>query len=67
MKINKGQGKTMEQKRQKTEAAEFFTAKNVVRSMYDKVEALEGNAGCIGILKPRYVKGFVEKFARLEY
>ena len=37
----------MEQKRQKTEAAEFFTAKNVVRSMYDvailKADILSGD------------------------
>lgn len=44
-------------KQRQTEAVKFFTAENTVRRMYDKVDAPEGNAGQVAILKADILSG----------
>lgn len=52
----------------KTVTAGFFTAANTVRSMYDKVDALEGNAGKVAILSASFVnETFTEEYKKADY
>lgn len=47
----------MAEKKQPNKAVKFFTKANTVRTMYEKVDAPEGNTGKVGILKADILAG----------